>query len=469
MTTDPLVESLPYVPKAESRLSEPFVWSADSLRRRMLALADVATALVFAAIYARTQNLGLRPLLEMVALAPLWVLLAKLVGLYDKDHRSLRHVTADELPALLLWASAGCVLVSLLIQEDGSLVSVSILPVIAAVFATAVCLRSLARAVFRRVVPPMRVVIVGEGALATATRRKLEVFRDIHAVVTAELSITAAMTRLRSGVDLAAGKVDRLVIASESPPDPVIDELLVLCRSQGMTLSLLQPLRGHFGCVSSVTRVGELAALEYNTFDVSRSTLLLKRAVDIVVASIGLILLLPLMAVAAAAIYVADRGPVFFRQRRAGVGGKSFTIWKFRTMAVDAEERLRELVRFDELEHPVFKLHRDPRVTPVGRALRRFSIDEVPQLVNVLHGEMSLVGPRPEQVELVERYTAEQRLRLNLKPGLTGPMQICGRGELSLEERLAVELDYIDNLSLGRDLRILVHTLGPVLTGRGAS
>ena len=469
MSTDPLVESLPYAPKTESSLRESDVWRADALRRRMLALADVIAALVFAATYARTQNLGLRSLLEMVALVPLWVLLAKLVGLYDKDHRTLRHVTADELPALLLWASAGCVLVSLLIQDDGSLVAVSILPMVAVVFVTAVCLRSLARALVRRIVPPMRVVIIGEGALAAATRRKLELFRDIHAVVTAELSTAEAMTRLRSGVVLAPGKVDRLVIASESPPDHVMDELLGLCRSHGITLSLLQPLRGHFGCVSSVTRVGELAALEYNTFDVSRSTLLLKRVVDVFVASVGLILLLPLMAAAAAAIYVADRGPIFFRQRRAGVGGKSFTIWKFRTMAVDAEERLRELVRFDELEHPVFKIHRDPRVTPVGRALRRFSIDEVPQLVNVLHGEMSLVGPRPEQVELVQRYTAEQRLRLSLKPGLTGPMQICGRGELSLDERLAVELDYIDNLSLGRDLRILVHTLGPVLTGRGAS
>ena len=366
MTTDPLVESLPYAPKAETRLPESLAWTADTLRRRMLAVADVLTALIFAATYARTQNLGFRSVLEMLALVPLWVVLAKLMGLYDKDHRTLRHVTADELPALLLWAFAGCVLVSLLIQEDGSLASVSILPMVAAVFATAVCLRSLARAVVRRMVPPMRVVIVGDGPLAAATRRKLELFRDIHAVVIAELSISAAMTRLRSGADLAPGNVDRLVIASESPPDAVIDELLALCRSHGMTLSLLQPLRGHFGCVSSVTRVGELAALEYNTFDVSRSTLLLKRLVDIIVASIGLIVLLPLMAAAAAAIYIADRGPIFFRQRRAGAGGKSFTIWKFRTMAVDAEERLRELVRFDELEHPVFKLHRDPRVTEWG-------------------------------------------------------------------------------------------------------
>jgi lipopolysaccharide/colanic/teichoic acid biosynthesis glycosyltransferase len=188
-----------------------------------------------------------------------------------------------------------------------------------------------------------------------------------------------------------------------------------------------------------------------------------------VVASLGLVVLLPLLTTIAVAIYVYDRGPVIFKQQRAGAGGETFTIWKFRTMAVDAEERLHELVPFDELEQPVFKLHNDPRVTPVGRRLRRVSLDELPQLVNVLLGEMSLVGPRPEQVELVKRYTPEQRLRLTLKPGMTGPMQIYGRGELSLEERVAVELDYIENLSLGRDLRILVHTLGPVLTGRGAS
>jgi lipopolysaccharide/colanic/teichoic acid biosynthesis glycosyltransferase len=143
-------------------------------------------------------------------------------------------------------------------------------------------------------------------------------------------------------------------------------------------------------------------------------------------------------------------------------------MYKLRTMVPDAEQLLPELVSFDDLEEPVFKLHDDPRVTRVGRVLRRLSLDELPQLFNVLKGDMSLVGPRPEQVELVERYTPEQRFRLTVKPGITGPMQVFGRGELSFEERLGVERDYIENLSVSRDLRFLALTLPAVLTRRGA-
>jgi lipopolysaccharide/colanic/teichoic acid biosynthesis glycosyltransferase len=137
-------------------------------------------------------------------------------------------------------------------------------------------------------------------------------------------------------------------------------------------------------------------------------------------------------------------------------------------MRADAEDILPTLVRLDELREPVFKLERDPRVTRFGRFLRRTSLDELPQLVNVLRGEMSLVGPRPEQVELVRRYRPEHRFRLAVKPGLTGPMQVFGRGALSFEERLAVERDYIENLSISRDLRILALTVPSVLAGNGA-
>ncbi len=141
---------------------------------------------------------------------------------------------------------------------------------------------------------------------------------------------------------------------------------------------------------------------------------------------------------------------------------------KFRTMVADAEARLGQVVAVDELSEPMFKLTRDPRVTRFGRVLRRTSLDELPQLVNVLKGEMSLVGPRPEQLALVERYTPAQRFRLEAKPGITGPMQVYGRGELTFEERLAVEREYIENLSLSRDLRILALTIGTVISGRGA-
>jgi len=168
------------------------------------------------------------------------------------------------------------------------------------------------------------------------------------------------------------------------------------------------------------------------------------------------------------AIRLDSRGRAIFAQQRAGVAGVPFRLYKFRTMRADAEQQLATVVDLDQLEEPMFKLDGDPRVTRVGRLLRRLSLDELPQLYNVLRGDMSIVGPRPEQMELVQRYRPEHRFRLAVKPGLTGPMQIYGRGELTFAERLSVELDYVDNLSLAQDLKILATTVPVVLRGRGA-
>jgi lipopolysaccharide/colanic/teichoic acid biosynthesis glycosyltransferase len=175
-----------------------------------------------------------------------------------------------------------------------------------------------------------------------------------------------------------------------------------------------------------------------------------------------------LLALIALAIKLDDRGPVFFTQMRAGRKGEPFRMFKFRTMSVDAERRLDEVVQLSELAHPMFKVRRDPRVTRVGRVLRRASLDEIPQLWNVLRGEMSLVGPRPEELRIVERYRPEDRFRLELTPGMTGPMQVFGRGELTFPERLAVELDYMENLSLGRDVGLIARTFAVVIRGKGA-
>ena len=141
---------------------------------------------------------------------------------------------------------------------------------------------------------------------------------------------------------------------------------------------------------------------------------------------------------------------------------------KFRTMVSDAEKRLGELVDLDRLEEPVFKIRNDPRVTRVGRFLRRTSLDEIPQFINVLKGAMSLVGPRPEEEAVVALYDDRQRMRLSVKPGLTGPMQVYGRGDLTFEERLALERDYLDNLSVAGDLAILLRTPSAVFRGHGA-
>ncbi len=194
----------------------------------------------------------------------------------------------------------------------------------------------------------------------------------------------------------------------------------------------------------------------------------IKRLMDVTIASLGLVLAALPMAVIALLVKIDSPGPAFFVQTRIGQNGRPFRILKFRTMVDRAEELLPQLVDISALEQPAFKLRNDPRVTRLGRYLRRYSLDELPQLINVLRGEMSLVGPRPEEAALVARYTDDQRRRLAVKPGMTGPMQVNGRGDLPFDQRLALELDYIEHYSLRRDLVILARTLPAVVRGKGA-
>ncbi len=195
----------------------------------------------------------------------------------------------------------------------------------------------------------------------------------------------------------------------------------------------------------------------------------IKRTVDIVGALIGLLIAIPLVAIAAAAIKFDSPGPIFYFQVRIGESGRPFSIVKLRSMNVDADRQLDQLVDIQHLvDEPAFKIANDPRVTRVGRFLRRTSLDELPQFFNVLKGDMSLVGPRPEEERIVQLYTDYHRRRLAVKPGLTGPMQVNGRGDLGFSERLQLELDYIEHYSLRRDFAILIRTLPLIFQGTGA-
>ena len=193
-----------------------------------------------------------------------------------------------------------------------------------------------------------------------------------------------------------------------------------------------------------------------------------KRCVDLAGALLGLTLLWPLMLLIACAVKLDSSGPVLFVQDRAGKDGKPFHMYKFRSMVSNAEEMLDRLLDLEALASPAFKMRRDPRVTRVGRFLRRTSLDEIPQLLNVLKGEMSLVGPRPEELRIVRHYSEEQTRRLAMKPGMTGPMQIDGRGELTFEERMELELEYIETYRLWADVKILLRTLPAAVRGKGA-
>jgi exopolysaccharide biosynthesis polyprenyl glycosylphosphotransferase len=197
--------------------------------------------------------------------------------------------------------------------------------------------------------------------------------------------------------------------------------------------------------------------------------LAIKRLVDVAASSVALALLSPLMIVVAILIKLTSRGPILFKQQRVGRHGRPFHMLKFRSMVVNAEELKAKLMALNEQAGPVFKMKRDPRITPVGRFIRKYSVDELPQLINVLRGEMSLVGPRPPVPSEVARYEAWQRRRLSVRPGLTCVWQVSGRNEISFEEWMYLDMQYIDHWSLGQDFQLILKTVPVVLTGRGAS
>jgi lipopolysaccharide/colanic/teichoic acid biosynthesis glycosyltransferase len=404
----------------------------------MLALADVGAAVAATASLA-ILGAGVTAAAEALVFLPAWILAAKVYGLYDRDHRTLRHLTVDELPQILMWAIT-CVTALVLFLDITPIAnagSATAIRVVGIAFVAALVLRGLARAIWRHITPREQVVIIGSDGL------------------------------LREDWVRSSG-VGRVILAAQSIDERLIAELVAMCRREHVKLSIVPPARGLFGTAVQLRHVADLPVVEYNTWDVSRSTLLLKRILDVSIAGVALIVTAPLFVLIMVAIRLSGPGPVFYVQTRVGLGGREFRMFKFRTMRADAEAVLPTLVRFDALDEPAFKLARDPRVTRLGRVLRRTSLDELPQLLNVLAGDMSLVGPRPEQVELVRRYKPEHRFRLMVKPGLTGPMQVFGRGRLTFEERLAVEREYIENLSLSRDLRILALTVPSVFDGRGA-
>ena len=196
--------------------------------------------------------------------------------------------------------------------------------------------------------------------------------------------------------------------------------------------------------------------------------LCVKRVLDILISSVALIIIPPVMLAVALAIKSDSPGPVFFKQRRVGLKGKIFTLYKFRSMFKNAEELRKRLERFNEMTTPVFKIKDDPRVTRIGRFIRKFSIDELPQLFNVLKGDMSLVGIRPPLPEEVEKYDGRHLRRLSIKPGITGIWQVSGRNEIDFEEWIKLDLHYIDSWSPALDLKLLIKTVPAVIFANGA-
>ncbi|HEX3262674.1 MAG TPA: exopolysaccharide biosynthesis polyprenyl glycosylphosphotransferase [Solirubrobacterales bacterium] len=439
----------------------------DARRRRFLATADVIAAVAASASIATSTTM----LIWALSLLPIWVVLAKLFGLYDRDQGAIRPLTLDELPAIAAWGAAGAVVLGLLLPLTHA-GDIGLAEVVRCWAVATVCggvLRALSRWVWRRTTPPELTAVIGNGQLADAVQRKVELFGDMHLDLAPSRRVPVAVGRQpQADLRRLVRGLDRVIVASERLDPEFIGQLAGVCRDEQAKLNVVSPLRGRAGAVPRLAEVADLPILEYDTRDPSRSTILIKRGFDLFVATLGLLVLAPLFPLVLAAIKLDSRGPAIFVQLRAGRRAVPFRMYKLRTMTMDAEDELAALISLDALAEPVFKLRPDPRVTRVGRFLRRFSLDELPQLVNVLRGEMSIVGPRPEEIEVVRRYRPEHRFRLDVKPGMTGPMQVYGRGDLTFSERLAVELDYVENPSLGRDLRILLQTIPAALRGRGA-
>ena len=194
----------------------------------------------------------------------------------------------------------------------------------------------------------------------------------------------------------------------------------------------------------------------------------LKRLLDVVLAGLGLIAIFPIWLAIVIAIRLDSPGPAIFVQKRVGQHGRPFRFYKFRSMYLDAEQRLADVLTQNEIDGPVFKIRKDPRVTGVGSFLRRTSLDELPQLINVLRGEMSMVGPRPPLPREVEQYRPADLVRLQVKPGLTCLWQIKGRSNVGFDRWMELDREYVRSMSFGLDLRILVRTVAAVLTMRGA-
>jgi exopolysaccharide biosynthesis polyprenyl glycosylphosphotransferase len=263
--------------------------------------------------------------------------------------------------------------------------------------------------------------------------------------------------------------VDEVIVACPRSMLASIEGLVDVCAAAGVPITLLSDLFGDYLPTPTVRRFGSMPALRFAPVHHNRVKLACKRAIDIVGAGVGLALCAPILGVAALAIKLSSPGPVLFRQLRCTLYGRPFPMFKLRTMYMDAEQRKRDLAHLNEMDGPVFKMRSDPRVTPVGRWLRRFSLDEIPQFWNVLRGDLSLVGPRPPVPEEVVDYKTFERRRLSMRPGITCLWQVSGRNEIGFEDWIRLDLEYIDTWSLGNDLRILLRTLPAVLRGTGAS
>ena len=334
----------------------------------------------------------------------------------------------------------------------------------------------------REFAAPRYVMVVGTGERALALARGIEASAEFGIRLRgflAELPGAEPRVQLSAAYEvrpigdltaiLQKHVVDDIIFAVESERLAELEEIFLLCDEEGVRTHVAVDFFPHVNSTISLDRFGVTPLLTFSAAPYDEIRLLVKRLMDIVIAAAGLALLAPVMMAIALLIRLTSPGPVIFRQVRCGLNGRRFLFYKFRSMCQNAEQMQAEVAHLNTRDGAVFKIPRDPRLTPVGRYLRKFSIDEWPQLWNVLRGDMSLVGPRPAIPSEVERYQRWQRRRLRMRPGLTCLWAIAGRDNVDFETWMKMDMQYIDNWSLALDWKILLRTIPRVLTGRGAN
>src|SRR2546430_4949071 len=466
-------EAAPTIREGSQR---PAVMDRDALRRRLLALADMSAAAL--GLTAAIVVGGGSPRIGVIATLPLIVLLAKVIGLYDRDQHVLHKATLEEVPRLLNLVLVTVLLAWLLnrVLSTGVITKPSLLVLAAVQIVARSAPRSVARRVALHMTPPERILVLGTGEETARIREKLCAVSPVKAEVVGRVPITYESRRERSeevlGIlpeldyVLRAHGIDRVVICPHDERSSEMLDTVRLVKALGAKVSVFPRLFEVIGSSVEVDELGGLTLLGLRASKLTKSSVFLKRAFDVSAAALGLFLLAPLFGAIALAIKITSPGPVFFRQRRVGRGRAIFDMLKIRTMYDGAEGHKRHLLHRNEADG-FFTIADDPRVTPLGRWLRRRSFDQLPQLINVLSGEMSLVGPRPLVDEEDARIEGWFRRRLDVTPGMTGAWQVLGSSRIPLSDMITIDYLYRTNWSLWLDLKILLRTVPHVLNRRG--
>jgi exopolysaccharide biosynthesis polyprenyl glycosylphosphotransferase len=445
--------------------------------RWMLAAADaISVSIAFAIAFAIVGETGLEPV--VVAVPPLFVLGAKAIGLYDRDTQLLHKTTLDEVPRLFALATVAALMLylaeSTLVQGVAGRGQVALAWL--TLFALLITLRPLARYVAREAMPPDRCLFVGDRASAEEFRENLITSPAVKADLAGWIPVEPVGDALRDSAPALAGRIRAMIAERDIQrvvigPDPANNDRLLdsirELRGHGVRVSVLPDVSRVVSSAIELDRLSGLTLLGVRRFEITHSSKLIKRSFDLAGSSLALLVLAPVLIAIAIAIRLDARGPVTFRQQRAGRHGEPFEMFKFRSMVVGAEHRQRELLHLNEGDG-VFKIADDPRVTRVGRFLRRYSIDEVPQVLNVLRGEMSLVGPRPLPIRDFERLEPWHRKRYLVLPGMTGLWQIAGRSTLGFDDLVRLDFYYLEHWSIWLDVSILLKTIPAVIARRGA-